>query len=309
MHAAAPLRIALVNAMPEEARRRTALQFRTLLAEAAAGRHLEIRDFAIDAESIAPWRPHGLIVTGMVPSAASLRQEPAWPRLAALVDFAIDAALPAIWSCLAAHAAVLHLDGIERQRMPAKLSGLFDIARTDTAHPLCRNLPPNWRAPHSRYNDVSAQQLQAAGYCLLARMHGGGADLFAKDAGAPFLFCQGHPEYDADTLLREYRRDLALWQEAAPAPPPAPPCHYLGPRATQRIGDFLRQASAARGLSAPPEFPFAACAAELHQPWRPAALALYRGWLDMVAARRAERIESRAAPPAAAARFPAAIPA
>ena len=68
-------------------------------------------------------RLDGLIVTGTEPRAAALTDEPYWRTLTKLIDWAEDHTISTVWSCLAAHAAVLHLDGIERRRLPRKLSG------------------------------------------------------------------------------------------------------------------------------------------------------------------------------------------
>ncbi len=73
----------------------------------------------------------GLIVTGAEPIAATLPEEPFWNDLTAIIDWAEANTRSAIWSCLAAHAAVLHLDGIERQRLDAKCSGIYDCAKVD----------------------------------------------------------------------------------------------------------------------------------------------------------------------------------
>ena len=43
-----------------------------------------------------------------------------------------------VWSCLAAHAAVLHLDGIERAPLPEKRIGVFDCDRLARASAHCR---------------------------------------------------------------------------------------------------------------------------------------------------------------------------
>lgn len=290
-HAAgAPLVIGLVNGMPGEARGRTERQFRAVLT-AAATQPLELRLFALegaapgyaDVLAVPDAGLDGMIVTGAPPRAASLPQEATWPRLAALIDHAWGADLPTVWSCLAAHAAVLHLDGIKRQRLPAKLTGLIACARTWAAHPLAIGLPDHWRAPHSRYNDLPSDRLMAAGYRVLSRAGTKGADIFVKDGGAPFLFCQGHPEYEADTLLREYRRDVGAWLEAGSGPPPVRPHGCFTPVAEAALDAFLRDASGPESMQS---FPFAACAAGLTAAWQPVTARLYRSWLDEIAARR-----------------------
>ena len=75
----------------------------------------------------------GLIVTGAEPIAPELAGRAATGATSpSLIDWAKTNTRSTIWSCLAAHAAVLHLDRIERQRLPPKCSGIFDCARVPT---------------------------------------------------------------------------------------------------------------------------------------------------------------------------------
>lgn len=136
-----PLVIGLVNLMPAEAARSAERQFCSLLAAASQRQLLGLRFFRLDGAggaaaelaTLEAARLDGLIVTGAPPCASALRDEPCWPSLARLVDLARACAIPTVWSCLAAHAAVLHLDGIERRRLPRKLSGLFECVRARTS--------------------------------------------------------------------------------------------------------------------------------------------------------------------------------
>ena len=49
----------------------------------------------------------GLIVTATEPPAPRLQDEPYWPALTQLVDWARENTASTVWSCLAAHAALL----------------------------------------------------------------------------------------------------------------------------------------------------------------------------------------------------------
>jgi homoserine O-succinyltransferase len=317
---AAPIVIGLVNGMPGEARRRTEQQFRGILAMAAGDRMVDLQLFSLGAPPpTGPGRScyrdiamldaavlDGLIVTGMPPQAAALTDEPYWPRLTELVDFAIEHAVPTVWSCLAAHAAVLYLDGVERRRLPEKLSGLIDCTRIDTGHPITDGLPGQWRLPHSRYNEVPEDALRAHGYRILSRSAASGADIFVKEAwarqagtrqaGPLFLFCQGHPEYDADTLLREYRRDVGQFLAGGRGAYPALPQSYFSPHAVALLTEFRARtevhptvADAAASLA---DFPLAACAAGLSHSWHALAIGLYDNWLTHLAERRMVRSEA-----------------
>src|SRR5215472_10484098 len=139
----ATLVIGLVNNMPDAALQTTEGQFGALLAAAGTGFDVRLRLFSFpelirgDAgrkyvnEHYEPieqlWTAEldGLIVTGAEPRTASMPDEIYWQSLTRLVDWANNKATPSVWSCLAAHAAVLHLDGIGRHRLGEKISGLF----------------------------------------------------------------------------------------------------------------------------------------------------------------------------------------
>ena len=144
--------IGLVNNMPDAALQATERQFATLLDAAAGDRPVRLRLYAMPAiergpEAAAHIAAHyassdalgrapldALIVTGCEPRAQHLADEPYWPSLTRIIDWAAGNTVSTLWSCLAAHAAVLHLDAIERQRLPAKRSGLFacDAATPDS---------------------------------------------------------------------------------------------------------------------------------------------------------------------------------
>ncbi len=151
-----------------------------------------------------------LIVTGAEPRTAVLSDELYWRSLARLVDWAEEHTVSTIWSCLAAHAAVLHLDGISRERYAAKLHGVFSCERIGD-HQLLAGMPSSWGTPHSRLNTLDPDTLRAAGYDLVSISADAGADAFLKQLGSLFVFLQGHPEYDPGALLGEYRRDVGRY--------------------------------------------------------------------------------------------------
>ena len=283
--------IGLVNGMPGEAAQHAARQFGDILAAAARTHAVRIRPIAladVEADLVGrhALRPDGLIVTGMPPRASCLSEEPAFPALAAVADFAIAQAVPTVWSCLGAHAAVLHLDGIARDPLPRKLSGIIECERMRAPHWLLDGLPRRWRVPHSRCNDIPEAALREAGYRIVSRCTDGGVDLFVKDVGALFLFCQGHPEYDADTLLREYRRDIRQFLAGERAEYPDVPTGMFGPDVTAMLEMFRERALHARSAPLMPEFPWPPCAAALTHRWRDVAIRLFANWLTHVAAWR-----------------------
>ncbi|MGA7761824.1 MAG: homoserine O-succinyltransferase, partial [Candidatus Binataceae bacterium] len=198
-----PIVIGLVNNMPDAALQTTERQFRELLF-AASNNSVCLRFFSLPElprteagrshisqyyEDISElWTSHldGLIVTGTEPRAPALTDEPYWPTLTKLVDWVDEHTISTVWSCLAAHAAVLHIDGISRRAFRGKLSGVFDCTKA-TDHTIVDGAPSRWRVPHSRYNEVPEDALASNGYRILSRLPGTGADMFVKQRKTLFL--------------------------------------------------------------------------------------------------------------------------
>ncbi|MGB7034861.1 MAG: homoserine O-succinyltransferase [Xanthobacteraceae bacterium] len=298
--------IGLINNMPDAALAATERQFSNLIRSATPDVIVLLKLFAMpdlprgdDARRMLAGRYRdisalwdtpldGLIVTGTEPRANNLTDEPYWDGLSKVVDWARENTFSTIWSCLAAHAAVLHADGIGRRALDEKRCGIFDC-RLVADHPLTEHFPEPLWVPHSRYNDLPEQALAACGYKILTRSKSAGVDTFAKQDGSFFLFFQGHPEYEADSLLREYRRDVARFLSCEREHYPMLPCDYFSPDGTAAAEAFRARALADRRTALTAEFPTAALETSLACPWRPAALGVYEKWCAFLSARKAER--------------------
>jgi homoserine O-succinyltransferase len=299
------LRIGLVNNMPDAAVAATERQFARLV-EAASG-EFDVRLHLFTLETLprgeearramaADYRAaralklqpqDALIVTGAEPRAADLRQEPYWRELAFVLDWADGRTVSTALSCLAAHAAVLHRDGIVRDRLPAKRSGVYTV-EVAARHELLDGLGSRFVTPHSRHNDLDEATLVAKGYQILARSPESGVDLFVKDGDSLLVFLQGHPEYDADTLAREYRRDVLRFLRGEAAALPRVPDHYFPAPIEAMLQDFTAQAASTPGPSLAESFPSAALAVG-DAPWRATAVRLFGNWLATIAQRKAMR--------------------
>ena len=301
------LRIALVNNMPDAALTATERQFASLIKAASGGwdvrlqlvalRSLPRGDRAREAmqgryrapRDLMAAPPDALIVTGADPRAADLAEEPYWRELSDLIDWARGGVASALYSCLAAHAAVRRHDGVERRRRASKLSGVI-AAEIVATHELTRGLEA-LKTPHSRHNDLAESDLVARGYRVLARSPEAGAEMFVREGATLEVYWQGHPEYAADTLAREYRRDLLQFLSGERARPPALPDNYLSARRRAwleaRIAPALRRKAADLALALQAE-DFAPARAI----WRADARRLASNWLDAVA-RRARAADRR----------------
>ncbi|MGH7101249.1 MAG: homoserine O-succinyltransferase MetA [Acetobacteraceae bacterium] len=221
----APIELGFVNNMPDAALETTERQFLSLIEAGAGPIDVRVHFFALadvphdgraerhlalcydDLDALVQSPLDAVIITGNEPKAARLPDEPYWGSLARLFDWAESHTLSALFSCLSAHAAVRHFDGIERMRLAQKCSGVFDHASA-RYHPLTTGLADPWPVAHSRWNGLPEPALRAAGYTVLSRSEHAGVNLFVRQRQSLLVLLQGHPEYDGDSLFREYRRDV-----------------------------------------------------------------------------------------------------
>jgi homoserine O-succinyltransferase len=297
--------VGLVNNMPDAALHSTEGQFGGLLHAASGAETVRLRLTSLpelprspealehirhsywSLEDLLAEGVDALIVTGTEPRAPALRDEPYWHRFVHLLDFARQHTLASIWSCLAAHAAVLELDGIERRRLPEKRCGVYQHAIL-TGHSLLAGVSAPLPMPHSRWNELPPEDLRAAGYTLLSWSDETGADAFVREERSVLLYFQGHPEYEGTTLLKEYRRDVGRYLNGQQSHYPTVPRGYLSADATARLAEFRDKAHAQRSVTLLDSFPFAMVAAGLESTWRSSAVAMYRNWLSCISARRVQ---------------------
>jgi homoserine O-succinyltransferase/O-acetyltransferase len=311
------LRVAFVNNMPDGAFEDTEHQFIGLLAAAAGERDIVVDGYLLDTLERSPVArgylpasrifedpPDALIVTGTEPKRAELSAEPYWDELAALLRWAQAAVPSVLLSCLAAHAALLALDGVVRSPCPRKRSGVY-AQSIDSDHPLSAGMS-DLPLPHSRYNEVPIATVERLGYDVVAASAEVGWSVAARDdGGCLIVLAQGHPEYAADTLLREYRRDLRRFVEGVSPTYPVVPDGYFDEEAETALRAFrarIETTLAASGSGEPATsgpsaggstgseplmdaFPFDQLASGLRWSWRGAAERLITNWLDAVDAR------------------------
>ena len=292
-----PIVIGLVNNMADAALRTTEQQFRALLLAPSSGHRVCLKSFFLPEiprsdtvrlrflqhyepiEALWESRVDGLIVTGAEPRAEVLSDEPYWGSLTKLVDWAEEHTVSTIWSCLAAHATVRHLDGIDRRLLEKKLSGVYNCRKV-ADHPLLAGIPAQWDVPHSRYNGLPEELLASMGYRVLSTSTKTGADVFVRERGSLFVFLHGHPEYRLDALFREYRRDIIRFLASEQENYPDLPEDYFDKNTAQSLTTFRQRAIQRRSLELIADLPAHGAANErLPHAWRDVAVRFFSNWL------------------------------
>jgi homoserine O-succinyltransferase len=300
------VKIALINNMPDAALEDTEMQFMELLAAAAGDvpvrlslhslprvprgdrGEAHLNDFYFGIHDLWNRQFDAVIMTGTEPRQPDLRQEPYWSAMADVLDWAERNTISTVLSCLAAHAGVLHSDGIRRQPLPDKQFGVFESAKV-CDHELTHHASRPMRFPHSRWNEVREDDLAACGYSVLTKSAQAGVDVFAKQKRKSlFVHFQGHPEYGSRTLLKEYRRDIKRFLRKERGTYPTMPHGYFDAAATKLLAEFQQSCLAHPREEQMVYFPEKMIVEALQNTWQASANCIYRNWLQYVLSKKAE---------------------
>jgi len=300
------VRLGFINNMPDPALEDTEMQFFEML-DAASGEvpvavklyslpgiprgdrgQQHLSNFYFGFDDLWNSKFDGVIVTGTEPLQAGLRDEPYWSTLTQVFDWAERNTSSTVLSCLAAHASVLHGDAIPRHPLADKQFGVFASSKRG-AHALTSGIADEIRFPHSRWNEVRAAELSASGYTVLTDSVQAGVDLFVKrKKNSLFVHFQGHPEYGAQTLLKEYRRDIKRFLRQERETYPTMPAGYFSEAATRLLNDFRETAITDRREEIAAAFPENAVVGGLENTWESSATGVYRNWLGYLDSRKTE---------------------
>lgn len=302
-HAGEYLTIGLLNNMVGAAFKNTERQFLSLLDAASAGIPVRVSFYTLpglsltesggqqfarhyaSVDALLNTQLDGLIVTGREPKFASLRDEPYWESFTQVLEWARSHTYSSVWSCLAAHAAILHMDGIDRRRSEEKNFGVFECEQASD-HPLAQGLAPRFHVPHSRWNGIAREDLLEHGYSILSSITNDGVDTFIKQEESLFVFFQGHPEYESDTLMREYRRDLARFLKGETNAYPLLPAGYFDQDTEKALTDLRNESDASRNAQLLLKVASVVENAPITNTWQHSATTIYGNWLSEIRTRK-----------------------
>ena len=295
------LHIGILNMMPDAALEATERQFLRLLAACnrivqfyvhlftmpgipRAGAALEhVAKYYEPYSSLREQGLDALLITGANPVEPDIRDEPYWDSLKEIMDWADANVASTLCSCLASHAAFKQYQGIERLPLATKQWGVYShkvIART---HPLVRNINSRFDAPHSRWNNVPRDSLESTGIRVLAESEIAGVHLASSADGIRWVYFQGHPEYDANSLMKEYKREVMRYSSGVIDDHPPYPDGYFTDGAKALLSAHREAAMAARERGETgPEIDEARLEMELENSWTDTGKAIFNNWLGLV---------------------------
>lgn len=150
----------------------------------------------------------GLIITGAPVEQLDFEQVLYWEELSEIFKWAETHVSSVYTICWGAQAALYAYYGIPKYPLPKKMFGIFEHEVLDKTNPLVTGLEFPFYSPQSRHAEVKkADIIKIPELSLVAVSDIAGVHMVtSKDLR---LVCvTGHPEYDADTLAKEYFRDV-----------------------------------------------------------------------------------------------------
>ena len=218
-----PLKIAILNLMPTKEVTETQLlrllgntplQIEiTLLSMASHESSNTSREY-LDAfyrtfDSVKDLKFDGLIITGAPVENMPFAEVDYWEEMTRIMDWSKTHAYSTLHICWASQAALFHQYGIDKHRLDDKAFGIFEHRVLNPLHKLVRGFDESFNAPHSRHTTIYKEDIERIPELeILAESEEAGVYLIASRDGRS-IYVSGHSEYDADTLAKEYTRDVA----------------------------------------------------------------------------------------------------
>lgn len=217
-----PLKIAIVNLMPEKIKTETQLlrllsnsplqvevdliQMSTHVSKTTSVEHLST--FYKEFNDIKNSKFDGMIITGAPVENIEFEKVDYWQELTEIMEWSKTHVTSTMHICWAAQAGLYYHYGIPKYPLAEKCSGVFSHrVRRDTAK-LVRGFDNVFYAPHSRHTQVLSEDIEnVSDLEILADSPEAGVYIVTTKKGRQ-IFVTGHSEYDADTLKNEYFRDL-----------------------------------------------------------------------------------------------------
>ncbi len=217
-----PLRIAVLNLMPEK------IKTETQLARLIGATPLQIDMTLLTTSTYTPthtprehmlafYRPweavrhekfDGLVITGAPVEEIEFEEVRYWKELCDILDWAQSNVSRSFNICWGAQAALYRHYRVPKYALPRKLSGVFEHRVVKRGSELLRGFNDQFPVPVSRYTEVRARDIvKHPALEILVESDEAGISLI-QDRPLNSVYMFNHLEYDTFTLSDEYQRDV-----------------------------------------------------------------------------------------------------
>lgn len=217
-----PLKLLILNIMPTKIVTETQLMrllgntplqveidlmhMKTHTSKNTPAEHLQA--FYKDFDDIKNSKYDGMIITGAPVEKMDFEDVNYWDELKDIMTWSQQNVTSILHICWAAQAGLHFHYGVPKYHLDKKMFGIFEHKVIRKRSKLLRGFDDIFYAPHSRHTEIRKEDVEKISELqILAESDVAGLYIVAsKDRRN--IFVTGHSEYDADTLHKEYVRDL-----------------------------------------------------------------------------------------------------
>ncbi len=150
----------------------------------------------------------GMIITGAPVEQMEFEKVEYWAELCEIMEWSLSHVHSTFHICWGAQAGLYYHFGVQKKPLAKKLFGVFPHVADYKKSILFRGFDDEFMVPHSRHTTIDREELeQVEGLKILASSEEAGVFALSTKNGRQ-IFITGHPEYDAETLNKEYVRDV-----------------------------------------------------------------------------------------------------
>ena len=150
----------------------------------------------------------GMVITGAPVEQMPFEEVEYWGELCEIMEWSLTHVHSTFHICWGAQAGLYYHFGIQKHALDSKLFGIFPHVADYKRSMLFRGFDDVFYVPHSRHTTIDRSDVEAVPTLkILASSRQAGVFAVSTPNGRQ-IFITGHPEYDADTLRREYVRDV-----------------------------------------------------------------------------------------------------
>ena len=217
-----PLEIVVLNLMPTKVATET--QLARLLGNTPLQVHLELMhttshksknvsqehllSFYKSFDELKHRKFDGMVITGAPVEHMEFEEVDYWDELCQIMEWSKTNVHSTFHICWGAQAGLYYHYGIQKHQLDKKLFGVFRHVKEYKRSILLRGFDDQFWVPHSRHTTVLREDIEKVeGLKIVSSSEEAGVYALLSDQGRQ-IFVTGHSEYDANTLQKEYMRDI-----------------------------------------------------------------------------------------------------
>lgn len=217
-----PLRIAILNLMP------TKIVTETQLARVLGNTPLQVEvellhtkshiskntseehllSFYKTFDQIKHMKFDGMVITGAPVENLPFEEVDYWQELTEIMEWSKTNVTSTFHICWGAQAALYYHYGVPKYPLDKKLFGVFKHKVDHKTSILFRGFDDEFFVPHSRHTTIKREDIEKVPELKILSTSDDAGVYVVSTAQGRQIFVTGHSEYDADTLYKEYKRDV-----------------------------------------------------------------------------------------------------